>query len=205
MMETSTKNIALEKIELTNDIIILEERVNPAKWPTYTHCVRHIRKTPKGKYLKEKTLTNYVYRNYQEASNAAVQLALSITNREQRRLAYNKEKREKNKNTKASDYYQLGDIIVNTWGYEQTNVSFYQAIKITNRTITVKEIASTTVPETTGSMGMSCDVLPKIDGFTANGKEYKLIVYSEGRLSNPTSYYYFHKWDGRPMYSSWYA
>lgn len=204
-METSMKNITSEKIELTDSIIILEERVNPVKWPTYTHCVRHIKKTPKGKYLKEKTLTNYVYKNYQEASNAAVQLALDISKREQQRLAYNKEKREKNKNTKASDYYQLGNIIVNTWGYEQTNVSFYQVIKITNRTITAKEIASTIAPGTMGSNGMSCDVLPVENNFIEDGKEYKLIVYSEGRLSNPAPYYYFHKWDGRPMYSSWYA
>jgi hypothetical protein len=38
-----------------------------------------------------------------------------------------------------------------------------------------------------------------------NGTEYLLRVKAEGRLTNPQSYYYFRKWEGRPQYVSWYA
>jgi hypothetical protein len=42
-----------------------------------------------------------------------------------------------------------------------------------------------------------------------NGDTYNLRVKSgyngDVALSQPASYYYMHKWDGRSMYKSWYA
>lgn len=114
---------------------------------------------------------------------------------------------------KASDYFNIGDIVVNTWGYEQTNVDFYQVTEVLNKKIKVREIGCKTVD---GSHGfMSCDVLPDIDNFVKDPrKEINLLslkadINANGEIScricNPESYYYFHKWDGKPQYCSWYA
>ncbi|MFA5448854.1 MAG: hypothetical protein WC292_00210 [Clostridia bacterium] len=35
---------------------------------------------------------------------------------------------------------KVGDIFVYTWGYEQTNVDFYQVIKVTKKTVTILPI-----------------------------------------------------------------
>jgi hypothetical protein len=37
--------------------------------------------------------------------------------------------------------FEIGDILYSSWGYEQTNVDFYQVVGKTDKTITVREIA----------------------------------------------------------------
>lgn len=36
---------------------------------------------------------------------------------------------------------KIGDIFYSSWGYDQTNINFYQVVKTTERTVTVQEIA----------------------------------------------------------------
>src|SRR5436309_550623 len=50
--------------------------------------------------------------------------------------------------------YKEGEILHYSWGYEQTQCEFYQVIATTEKTITLRQIASQTVP---GSEGMDCD------------------------------------------------
>lgn len=110
------------------------------------------------------------------------------------------------------EHYQIGDIIYNSWGYEQTNIEFYQVVGFKGRTkIVVKAIAQIQVQDSMMSHGMACDVVPVKDNFLSGNwaKEYTLTVKPkewapEGSICNPQSYYYFKKWDGRAMYKSWY-
>ncbi len=125
------------------------------------------------------------------------------------------QKRAEQKNAmsifKASDYFDVGDIVVNTWGYEQTNVDFYQVTKVLNKKIMVREITF----EISSAVGsMSANVVPVKDSFCDNeDSSYMLSLKAEiktdgkigCRICNPKSYYYFHKWDGKPQYCSWYA
>ena len=114
-------------------------------------------------------------------------------------------KKEADKNTLATDFYNVGDIIVNSWGWEQTNIDFYQVVKTTKKCIFAEEIGQTVEKDSEYSHGMACNVLPTQNQFVKNGDKYRLTVKANGALSNPASYYYMHKWDGRPMYKSWYA
>lgn len=112
-----------------------------------------------------------------------------------------------NKDLKASDHFQLGDIVVNTWGYDQTNVDFYQVIEVLNKKIRVRAICSKTV-ESTGPM--SSNVMPVKDDFYGEkilllSIKFKSWALNEVSICNPESYYYFQKWDGRAKYCSWYA
>lgn len=123
-----------------------------------------------------------------------------------------KEKKEIEKkafeNFKASDYYAIGDIVVNTWGYEQTNVEFYQVIEVLNKKIRVREICQNTV-KCVGAM--SSEVMPDRDNFY-NDKilllSLRVEFYNDKmncRICNPESFYYFRKWEGTSEYCSWYA
>jgi len=113
---------------------------------------------------------------------------------------------------KASDHFSVGDIIVNTWGWEQSNVYFYQVTDVLNKKIRVREVSKSVVEGSQGNFGMSCYVTPMKDVFVPDEEvrtlSLKVMIYAgkpEVVICNPESYYYFHKWDGRPEYMSWYA
>ena len=199
----------METIDLAGFRIELIERDSPKKYAGYPYSVKTVKKTPNGKYLKEKTITHFVYKSYEEASNAAIKKALEITNNENERKKEKEEKRQANLNVKAADYYKIGDILVNSWGYEQTNIEFYQVTEIKQKTIVVRQISQIIEAGSYYSHGMACNVLPVPNSFIIDGRmdklTYQLRVKANGCLSQPQSYYYIHKWDGRPMYCSWYA
>lgn len=49
--------------------------------------------------------------------------------------------------------YVVGDIYYDSWGYDQTNVDFYQIIEVKNKSVVLQEIGCKTVK---GSEGMMC-------------------------------------------------
>lgn len=53
---------------------------------------------------------------------------------------FNKELIEKEKTTAFKEKLIPGSILVSSWGSEQTNVSFYQVISSTAKTVTLREI-----------------------------------------------------------------
>ncbi|HEY5501322.1 MAG TPA: hypothetical protein VIK09_05015 [Candidatus Humimicrobiaceae bacterium] len=110
---------------------------------------------------------------------------------------------------KASDHFQIGEIIVNSWGYEQTNVDFYQVVEVLNKKIRVRELKQERVQGTEHS-SMSCNVLPVKDDFYSD--DILLLSIKVNKWGNndvaicsPASYYCFRKWDGQQEYCSWYA
>lgn len=110
---------------------------------------------------------------------------------------------------KASDHFKVGDIIVNSWGWEQTNIEFYQVTEVKNKKIKVQEIYQHTVEGSEYSHGMECNVMPSIDRFIETEKPFLLSLKMDAKgnclICNPKSYYYFYKWEGGEMYKSWYA
>ena len=108
----------------------------------------------------------------------------------------------------AADHFAVGDIIVNSWGWEQTNIDFFRVTSVKGKTIDVEEVYIKQVEGSTYSHGMACEVVPT-NVKKENGDSYKLRIksgYNGGAaICQPKSYYYMHKWDGRPMYCSWYA
>jgi hypothetical protein len=44
--------------------------------------------------------------------------------------------------TEKKHNYKINDIFYNSWGYDQTNIDFYQVVGVTAKTIKVKEIKS---------------------------------------------------------------
>ena len=112
-------------------------------------------------------------------------------------------------NLSAADHFKVGDIVVNSWGCEQTNIEFYQVIAVKNKTITVRELLKD-YKET----GFLCgESTPIINSFVENEKPFNLRLkvrlkadgLSEVIICNPKSFYYFQKWDGHPEYESHYA
>ena len=110
---------------------------------------------------------------------------------------------------KASDHFKMGDIVINTWGFDQTNVEFYQVIEVLNKKIRVREVYQLTEKGSEYSHGMACNVSADKDNFIEKEKPFLLSLKMDEKgecwICNPESFYYFHKWSGRPNYKSWYA
>lgn len=192
------KTIQADKFSLT-----INERDQLGKYPKHPYSVLTVKDAPKS-HFKTKVVSHYVYQSLEEAEAAVNKFVQSLNEATDRKLKQREEKRQANAGVKASDFYKLGDVIVNTWGWEQTNVDFYRVTEVLNKTIRIKAITAKMVEGSMYSHGMACSLLPG-DEFIPDGKEYLLRVYPEGRLSNPASYYYMHKHDGREQYCSWYA
>lgn len=88
----------------------------------------------------------------------------------------------------------VGAILYRSWGYDQTNVDFYEVIeKPSLSSAVIAEISAASVPGSDHG-GMSDNVIPVKGSFGENPT--KKTIRSLGQLS---------LWDGRPKYRSWYA
>ena len=95
--------------------------------------------------------------------------------------------------------FQDGDVIVNSWGYDQTNIDFYQVVEVLPKSIRVREISAQTV---SGTEGFMCDKVVAVkDSFQGDPKVIRI-----GKRGNLCSRHgYICKWDGQPEHRSWYA
>ena len=94
----------------------------------------------------------------------------------------------------------LGDVIYNSWGYDQTNVDFYEVVKTSANFVWLQPIARDL--KETGSM---CGQVTAIPG-RRHGEitQHRVTVYND-RNSVHFEFGAGSKWDGTPKYCSWYA
>jgi hypothetical protein len=96
--------------------------------------------------------------------------------------------------------YKVGDILVCSWGYDQTNIDFYQVIRTTKASVEIVEIGQY-VEKTTGS----CDyVMPRalklVTGNDNVESQLKRVgAFGRVRLN---SYSSASKWDGKAKYQT---
>jgi hypothetical protein len=186
------------------------KRANLDRFPNHPFAVQEKLLTPKGKYRKEKLIHNYVFKTIDEANNYYEKQLNAYLSYYERKEKEKQAKKVFNSNIVASEHFKVGDIIVNTWGWEQTNTEFYQITEVKNKMIVVRAIYQKDVD---GSHDfMCCDVMPDINNFIEDGhfaRTYNLRLKSSSNgdimICNPKSFYYFHKWSGKAQYSSHYA
>jgi len=129
--------------------------------------------TPKGKYSGYKVKQNYRYGKQEKLLQALDEF---IT-REQSWIKRKEDEKnlKQQKRKEMVNPYKIGDILYSSWGYEQTNVDFFQVTKVGDKSVWVRPIASEMVPDTQGHD--SSNVRPLKDDF--RGEEiYKPLVVS---------------------------
>lgn len=95
---------------------------------------------------------------------------------------------------------QVGDMFVNTWGFDQTNVDAYQVTRLTPKKMELAPIDTKPVPGTEGFM--CCKVVPVKDSFVQNGK--RVLVRQSTAFGLNYGYCKKHV-EGVRYYNSWYA
>lgn len=110
------------------------------------------------------------------------------------------EKRQSEK--KAFKHGLKPDDILNTcWGYDQTNVDFYQVINVkSDKTVVIRKIGQDHVNRE-GFSSMSSFVTPCLNDFIGPAMLKRVSIYGIKIHGSATAT----KWGGKPQYVSWYA
>lgn len=89
---------------------------------------------------------------------------------------------------------QVGDIYYTSWGYDQTNVDFYQVIDVREKSITVREVEKKTVVD----QGPHTEVVPVPNDW--KGAPQTRVPSPSGGFK--ADGHYASKWDGRPKHET---
>jgi hypothetical protein len=104
---------------------------------------------------------------------------------------------------------KIGDVLESSWGYEQTNVDYYQVTKVMGKMVEIREIGARSVPGSTYSHGMADEVKPAQNHFIADAKKLikKVMPAGKGEYAVSIASYAnaYHISPEEKTYRSWYA
>ena len=150
--------------------------------------------------LGVKYLFNYRFRSVERMNEYVAEFianhAAAIAANEARKAA------RKSAGAEMAGKVAVGDIFVSSWGWEQTNVDFYQVVeKPSASTVIVREIAAATVEGSEGYMSRNVRAVP--NAFRSAPIKKRIDNYGGFKLSSfqiarPTTADAVH-------YNSWYA
>lgn len=143
-----------------------------------------------------KPVRRFRFSTTEQRDNCLAELVEAVTIR--------KERNEENKKRQTQPTtLEVGDILDSSWGYEQTNVDFYQVTEVVGkRTVKIRKISYKMVEDSMISHGMACNVVPVKDSFIGE-EETKMVT--NGHMISFNSFRSASKWNGRPCYNSWYG
>ena len=98
---------------------------------------------------------------------------------------------------------KIGDIFYNSWGYEQTNIDYYQVVKATKKTISLRRIKGTA--EDYNNSGMTGSVIPLKNNFVDNEVIRKTPYLYNNDWWIKFDYGASRKWNGEAMNFTNYA
>ncbi len=105
----------------------------------------------------------------------------------------------------AGDHFEVGDILSYSWGYDQTNVDFFQVVRVLNRQVELRKVYQNSSDRQGGPTGGYCQ--PRRFEFVEGSEPFKksVQVFREGE---PGYISFDHgvgrKWDGKALYTSSY-
>ena len=122
-----------------------------------------------------------------------------------------KQKREQKQKTlielKRENPFKLGDIVYESWGYEQTNIDFYQIVEVKKSSVVIRALKQNTV-----ETGFMCGHTVALkDEFSTEQTHFKVVKWSmwdkEPRpyLAGVFSTGLFLYKEGEQISCSWYA
>lgn len=95
---------------------------------------------------------------------------------------------------------EIGTILSYSWGYEQTNVDFFQVVKVTAKTVQIREIDKKTEYDN-NLRGIN---LPKINSFKGEPMRKKVNVDGDKEYIN-MDHGIAKVWNGKKQNISYYA
>jgi hypothetical protein len=90
---------------------------------------------------------------------------------------------------------ETNSILVSSWGYDQTNIDFFEVIKVKNDWATIQRIGKDYV----GQTDISETVVPAIDYKIGKPFRRKITAFSSGDYVGINSYNAASVWEGQPQ------
>ena len=107
--------------------------------------------------------------------------------------------KEAQKNIK--NLFRKGEILVSSWGYEQTNIDFYEIVGLTAKSIKIVKIGQTRTNEETGS-DMSEYVVPDKKNRGTNIMTKRVNGRTDRPYVSINSFAIASRWDGNSVFQS---
>lgn len=98
---------------------------------------------------------------------------------------------------------KVGDIFYHSWGYEQTNIDFYQVIAVTAKTVSIREIKD--VVDKYDSLQLRGETKPLKDSFVNDKIIRKTPYLLDGTWNLNFEYGIGRLWKGEPVNFTCYA
>lgn len=174
------------------DKFYIETGYNANNLPT----AKLVQNTPKAKYSKTKTLKNYYFKSEERRTEWINEVVAEYQRSENAKV----ERREKIAELVKTVKVAIGDMFVYSWGWEQTNIQFYQVTNIKGQTLELREVKQNI--RQTGWLTGYCT--PIKDDFK-NEKPWnkRIKCLSDGKPYVSTEYGWCSLWDGNE--ESWTA
>lgn len=129
--------------------------------------------------------------------NTVDEMKKKINDTISRIMAWEDKKEERKAARKAPTSYKVGDIFYSSWGYEQTNVNFYEVVGVKGKqTLELREIASKIV----SSDGGPTTHVTAVPGHFIREKLY--TKRASGKYINISECQTGYPWDGQPKYET---
>jgi hypothetical protein len=188
----------MDATQLTQEFEALGYRVEITKSPI---AGRIFKPTPKARWTTEKRIYGFRFKTMDQCLESLEE----ELNRYKKGIEAKARRKEETKIRKAEEAakVQVGDIFHSGWGFEQTNVDFYQVVeKPSKSTVVLKKIAYETVKTISWA---SENVRPIKDSFLSGETFTKRL---SGNWIQFTSYKFASKINqetDKEFYRSWYA
>lgn len=136
-----------------------------------------------------KPLWHYRFRN---EADRAKRIEESVKSRKLT-LKYKQDKKDERKNYQHD--HEVGDIFYTSWGYDQTNVDFYQVVEVKGKQLIVRKIGKAIKNE--GDDNHDDQVVADKDRFV--GPEIRITPGPNGAKIDG---HHASKWNGKPVYQT---
>ena len=104
---------------------------------------------------------------------------------------------QKSKRQSFDHTLEVGDILYSSWGYDQTNIDFYEVTRTMKKSVDIRKLAQT--QEHTGFMSGTTE---PVKGSYTGEKMLKRV--GPGNTISIYSFASAYPWDGQPKHNSWY-
>jgi hypothetical protein len=106
-----------------------------------------------------------------------------------------KERRTQARKTTSNHQVEEGALFYESWGYDQTNINFYQVVKALPKSVYIREVASTVVDDQVGQEF----VVPVPDNFIGNRIIKRVNDIGKDYCLRMTSFSTAFVWSGSPL------
>lgn len=161
-------------------------------------CAGLYRNTPKGRYQKEVQQTAYRFGTEAERFDWVLKQYNKIQENDRQEIERKAKQKAEARANAEKGTVKVGTIFYASWGYDQTNVDFYEVVAIKNQTATVREISQNR--EHTGHDCGRCTPIP--GNYYGQPMTKRVNFKYEKPSMNISSSQHATMWDGTSKYFS---